>query len=63
MDVSLRRSFSMWASEAEWYLQIANLYSRRNEWFVQYDTDDRTTEPKVIKQLPILPTFGIKFEF
>jgi hypothetical protein len=63
MDVSLRRSFSLWGSEKEWYLQISNLYSRRNEWFVQYDTDDPNTEPKVVKQLPILPTFGMKFEF
>ena len=63
LDVSLRRSFSPWGSGAEWYLQISNLYSRRNEWFVQYDTDDPATEPKVIKQLPILPTFGIQFEF
>ena len=63
LDVSLRRSFSPWGSDAEWYLQISNLYSRRNEWFVQYDTDDPATEPKVIKHLPILPTFGIQFEF
>ena len=63
LDVSARRAFAMWGSEAEWYVQIANLYSRRNEWFVEYNTDDPTTEPKVIKQLPILPTFGVKFEF
>ena len=63
LDVSVRRTFSMWASEAEWYVQIANLYSRRNEWFVEYNTDDPETEPKVIKQLPILPTFGVKFKF
>jgi len=63
LDVSLRRMFSMWSSEAEWYVQVANLYNRRNEWFVQYDTEVPTTEPEVIKQLPMLPTFGLKFEF
>ena len=63
LDVSLRRSFSPWGSEAEWYLQISNLYSRRNEWFVQYGTENPDTKPEIIKMLPIIPTLGLNFKF
>lgn len=63
LDVSLRRSVRLWGSDAEFYLQIVNLYNRRNEWFVQYDTDEPSTEPTVVKQLPLIPTFGIDFRF
>ena len=50
-------------SKAQFYLQIFNLYSRRNEWFVQYNTDEPATDPQVIKMLPIVPTFGLDFAF
>ncbi len=63
LDVGARRVFGLWGSEAEFYLQIFNLYSRRNEWFVQYDTNEPETDPKVVKMLPIVPTFGLDFKF
>ena len=63
LDVSLRRTFGLWGSDAEFYLQVINVYNRRNEWFVQYDTEAADTEPQVVKQLPLIPTFGIDFRF
>jgi len=63
LDASARREIGLFGSDAEIYLQIFNLYSRRNEWFVQYDTESPETDARVIKQLPIVPTFGIDFEF
>jgi len=63
LDLSATRAFALWDQEAEFYLQIFNLYSRRNEWFVQYDTDDPDTEPKVAKMLPIVPSLGLNFKF
>jgi hypothetical protein len=63
LDVSARRDFTLFGAQATGYLQIINLYSRRNEWFVQYDTDDPETDPEVVLQLPILPTFGLEFSF
>jgi hypothetical protein len=63
LDLNISRDFGFFGQNAQWYLQIFNLYSRRNEWFIQYDTDDPTTEPEIVKQLPILPTFGINFSF
>ena len=63
LDTGVRRSLSLWGNDAEFYLQIFNAYSRRNEWFVQYDTEDPATEPEVVKMLPIVPTFGLNFSF
>ncbi|MBZ0268255.1 TonB-dependent receptor, partial [bacterium] len=37
LDVSVARRFTAFAHPAEWTFQVFNLYSRRNEWFVQYD--------------------------
>ena len=63
LDVSARRPFSLWGRPAELVLEVFNLYSRRNEWFVQYDTDGETTEATVVRQLPIIPSLGVSFDF
>ncbi|MGE5175380.1 MAG: TonB-dependent receptor [Hyphomicrobiales bacterium] len=63
LDVSVTRHGSLFGMDADYTLQIFNLYDRRNEWFVQYDTESATTEPKVIHQLPIVPTIGVSFAF
>ena len=61
--MSVTRDFSLFGLKAEWFIQIFNLYSRRNEWFVQYNTVDRTVEPEIIRQLPIIPSLGVNFAF
>ncbi len=63
MDLSVRRDFTLIGRPAQWFVQIFNVYNRRNEWFVQYDPEDASAEPEIVKQLPIVPTFGINFEF
>lgn len=63
LDAGVRRAVVLGGAEAELYVQIFNLYSRRNEWFVQYDTDDPATKPAVVKMLPVVPTFGVDFSF
>ena len=63
LDASASREFGLWGLDVEFFLQIFNLYSRRNEWFVQFDTNNPETEPEVIKQLPIVPTLGFNFSF
>jgi hypothetical protein len=63
LDVSVTRAFSLFGLPAEGVLQIFNIYSRRNEWFIQYDTGDPETEPTVAKQLPIIPSLGVNFRF
>ena len=63
LDASASRKFGLWGLDVEFFLQIFNLYSRRNEWFVQFNTNNPETEPEVIKQLPIVPTLGFNFSF
>ncbi|NNE07393.1 MAG: TonB-dependent receptor [Gemmatimonadetes bacterium] len=63
LDVSLRRDFTLIGRPAQWFVQIFNVYNRRNEWFVQFDPEDASTEPEIVRQLPIVPSFGINFEF
>ena len=63
LDASASRKFGLWGLDVEFYLQIFNIYSRRNEWFVQFNTNNPETEPEVIKQLPIVPTLGFNFSF
>ena len=50
-------------TDSEFYVQIFNVYSRRNEWFVQLDSVDPEVDPRKIKQLPIIPTLGLNFSF
>lgn len=64
LDVSFTHDVRLFGRDAaQWYIQIFNAYSRRNEWFVQYDTEHSATKPKVVKMLPIIPTFGLNFKF
>ncbi len=63
VDLNIKRRFRLFGSEVEAFLQVFNVYNRRNEWFVQYNADDQETEPEVIKMLPIVPTLGINFAF
>ena len=63
LDVSASRSFDLRGAASEFYVQIFNVYSRRNEWFVQLDSVDPEVDPRKIKQLPIIPTLGFNFSF
>lgn len=63
LDISARRPFSLWSRPAELVLEVFNVYSRRNEWFIQYETDGAITTAVVARQLPIIPSLGVSFEF
>ena len=63
LDVSTGRSFELWGADSEFYVQIFNVYSRRNEWFVPLDSVEPEVAPRKIKQLPIIPTLGFNFAF
>ena len=55
----MTRDFSLFGLDADWQLQAFNLYNRRNEWFVQYDTSGDIVEVEVVRMLPIIPSLGI----
>ena len=63
MDLNITRDLNIFGLRSQFYLQIFNLYSRRNEWFIQYDTNNPNTEPEVVKMLPVIPTIGLNFKF
>jgi hypothetical protein len=63
LDVSARRNATFWKRPVQFFLEVYNLYSRRNDWFVQYDPEDVETPVEVIKQLPVIPSLGVNFEF
>ena len=63
LDASVTRDLTLWGLESELFLQVFNLYSRRNEWFIQYSTDEARTKADVVQQLPIVPTLGLNFVF
>jgi hypothetical protein len=45
------------------YLQIFNLYNRRNVWFRYVDVEQQPPEALEIRMLPIIPTIGFEFHF
>jgi hypothetical protein len=63
LDVGVARDFSLLGARAEWLVEIFNLYSRRNEWFVQYNRDEDVVDAEVIRMLPIIPSIGVNVWF
>ena len=63
LDIGMRRTFGLFGADVDFYVQIFNAYNRRNEWFIQYDPEDPTEQPLVVKMLSIVPTFGFDFRF
>jgi len=72
LDISAARNFRLFGKPAEVFLQIFNLYSRRNDWFVQYDVENEDdadlnnnyyVDPIIVRQLPLIPSIGVNFEF
>lgn len=72
LDISAARDFKLFGKPAEIFLQIFNVYSRRNDWFVQYDVENEDNtdfyksyyvDPIIVRQLPFIPSIGVNFEF
>lgn len=63
LDVSARRPIRLFGLEGEFVAEIFNLYNRRNEWFVQYNTEEEVTEATVVRMLPLIPSVGVNLEF
>jgi hypothetical protein len=63
LDVSVARDFSLFGARAEWMIEVFNLYSRRNEWFVQYDRTEEVVDVTVARMLPVIPSLGVTVWF
>lgn len=64
LDFSLVRSGRFFnIGDAEWQLQVINVYSRRNVWFYNYDFDENPIIRDDITQLPIVPSVSYTVNF
>ena len=63
LDVGVARDFLLFGAKAEWLVEVFNLYSRRNEWFVNYQRDTEVVDAEVVRMLPIIPSIGINVWF
>lgn len=63
LDLSVARDFSLFGARAEWMVEVFNIYSRRNEWFVQYERDGEIVDVTVARMLPIIPSIGVNVWF
>jgi len=64
MDISFSRFGTFFTiGEAEWQIQIINVYSRRNVWFYNYDFDENPVKRADVNLLPIIPSLSYTVNF
>jgi hypothetical protein len=63
LDIVITKKTTFFGLKGSWYIQIYNIYSRKNVWYREFDADKNPTEVTDITLLPMIPTFGIDFEF
>ncbi|MFI5263417.1 MAG: TonB-dependent receptor domain-containing protein [Candidatus Kapaibacterium sp.] len=65
LDLSATYSFSFFSEKrnAEFNIDIYNIYNHRNVWFRRIDTSVDPATSEDVRLLPILPTFGISVKF
>jgi hypothetical protein len=61
--VSFRWQFEKWGGQWEPYLQLANVYNRKNPFLYVFDYGDTPPTRTGVSQIPLLPTFGVEFWF
>ena len=64
LDLSISRKGTFFnLGDAEWQLQLINVYSRRNVWFYNYDFDENPIEREDVNLLPIIPSISYTVNF
>jgi hypothetical protein len=63
LDVGLRWHGHRWGLDWQPYVNVVNLFDRRNVFFYFVDTDSTPPQMTVIYQLPIVLTFGVDFSW
>ncbi len=61
LDVSFRWQFEKWGGTWQPYVQLVNVYDRRNVWYYLFDYDRAPPTRRGRSQLPALPSFGVEF--
>ncbi len=63
LDVGLRWQFEKWGATWRPYVQVINLYNRRNVFVYRFEYDAAPPTRSGYTQLPLLPTVGLEFEW
>lgn len=63
LDVSYRRTFEKSWGTLTPYVQVVNLYNRRNVLFYFYEYDADRARRTGLSMFPVLPTFGLEASF
>jgi hypothetical protein len=63
LDVSFRWQFEKWGGRWEPFVQLANVYNRKNPFVYVFDYDVSPATRTGVSQIPLLPTFGVEFWF
>lgn len=62
-DLSLRRSFEKGRVKATPYLQVLNVYNRKNPLFYFFDYSGSPATMSGVSMFPVLPTIGVEVSF
>jgi hypothetical protein len=63
LDVGLHWEFAKWGIQWSPYLQVANVYNRRNVFLYVFDYGSRPATRSGVAQVPLFPTFGVEFKW
>ena len=63
LDVGVRRTFRRGWGTLTPYLDVLNVYNRRNLWFYQLNTFENPIERIPVRQLPVLPNISFEVRF
>lgn len=63
MDLSLRKRWRLWGLENYPYVQIINVYNRKNIFLYFWDHDTNPSKFITVPMFPILPTIGMEINF
>ena len=63
MDVSIRKRWRIWGLENYPYLQIVNVYNRKNVFLYFWDHDTNPSSFVTVPMFPFLPTIGMEINF
>ncbi len=64
LDIAFQKEATFFGfGQSQWQLQVINVYSRRNVWFLNYDFDENPVDVNEVNLLPILPTVSYTLKF
>lgn len=63
LNLNVNYSTTLWDLPFRFFLDIYNVYSRRDIWFRYYDTSKPVTTVTDVRLLPILPTISVEVRF